>query len=93
MPVKRVMHFGTLQTLKDCAFVRWNILRDILQIIGAKNDTSYFALMEFYFGNGNRRNLYAHRGMTYIIPNDMSIHRSKTTEGVQLIIIDGDFLK
>lgn len=32
-------------------------------------------------------------GMSYIVANDLSSHRSKTKTGVQLLIIDGDFLK
>lgn len=33
------------------------------------------------------------KGMTYIVSDDMSSHRSTTTNGVKLLIIDGDFLK
>lgn len=33
------------------------------------------------------------KGMTYIVSNDLSSHRSKTTSGVKLLIIDGEFLK
>ncbi len=34
------------------------------------------------------------KGMTYIVSDDLSSHRSITgTEGVTLLIIDGDFLK
>jgi len=32
-------------------------------------------------------------GMSYIVSDDLSSHRSITKEGVQLLIIDGDFLK
>ncbi|HLP80851.1 MAG TPA: DHCW motif cupin fold protein [Nitrosomonas sp.] len=32
-------------------------------------------------------------GMTYIVSDDQSSHRSVTTHGVTLLIIDGDFLK
>ena len=32
-------------------------------------------------------------GMTYIVSDDVSTHRSTTKEGVKLLIIDGDFLK
>ena len=32
-------------------------------------------------------------GMTYIVSDDVSTHRSTTREGVKLLIIDGDFLK
>lgn len=33
------------------------------------------------------------QGMTYIVSDDLSSHRSKTQDGVKLLIIDGDFLK
>jgi quercetin dioxygenase-like cupin family protein len=33
------------------------------------------------------------KGMTYIVSDDLSSHRSVTKEGVKLLIIDGDFLK
>jgi len=32
------------------------------------------------------------KGMTYIVSDELSCHRSITKEGVKLIIIDGDFL-
>ena len=32
-------------------------------------------------------------GMSYIVSDELSIHRSKTLHGVTLLIIDGDFLK
>lgn len=32
-------------------------------------------------------------GMTYIVSDDLSSHRSVTKLGVKLLIIDGDFLK
>src|SRR5882757_1198510 len=32
-------------------------------------------------------------GMTYVVSDEMSSHRSVTTKGVKLLIIDGDFLK
>ncbi|WP_456314370.1 DHCW motif cupin fold protein [Pseudomonas shirazensis] len=33
------------------------------------------------------------KGMTYVVSDDVSSHRSITTTGVELLIIDGDFLK
>lgn len=33
------------------------------------------------------------QGMTYIVSDDLSNHRSYTENGVKLLIIDGDFLK
>jgi len=32
-------------------------------------------------------------GMTYVVSDDLSSHRSSTQNGVKLLIIDGDFLK
>jgi len=32
------------------------------------------------------------KGMSYIVSDDMSSHRSITKKGVKLLIIDGDFL-
>lgn len=33
------------------------------------------------------------KGMTYVVSDDLSSHRSISDEGVKLLIIDGDFLK
>jgi hypothetical protein len=33
------------------------------------------------------------KGMTYVVSDDLSSHRSISTKGVELLIIDGDFLK
>jgi quercetin dioxygenase-like cupin family protein len=33
------------------------------------------------------------KGMTYIVSDELSSHRSKTENGVKLLIIDADFLK
>ncbi|HNW56375.1 MAG TPA: DHCW motif cupin fold protein [Bacteroidales bacterium] len=33
------------------------------------------------------------KGMTYVVSDELSSHRSKTRDGVMLLIIDGDFLK
>jgi len=33
------------------------------------------------------------KGMTYVVSDELSSHRSKTTAGCKLLIIDGDFLK
>jgi len=32
------------------------------------------------------------KGMTYLVSDELSSHRSKTKDGVRLLIIDGDFL-
>ena len=41
--------------------------------------------------DGNHIHLTA--GMTYVVTDELSSHRSATTNGVKLLIIDGDFLK
>lgn len=33
------------------------------------------------------------KGMTYVVTDELSSHRSTTENGVKLLIIDGDFLK
>jgi hypothetical protein len=33
------------------------------------------------------------KGMTYVVSDELSAHRSKTENGVKVFIIDGDFLK
>ncbi len=33
------------------------------------------------------------KGMTYVVSDNLSSHRSSTLNGVKLLIIDGDFLK
>ena len=33
------------------------------------------------------------QGMTYVVTDELSSHRSTTKNGVKLLIIDGDFLK
>ena len=33
------------------------------------------------------------KGMTYVVSDDLSSHRSRTEAGAKLLIIDGDFLK
>lgn len=33
------------------------------------------------------------KGMTYVVSDDLSAHKSTTENGVKLLIIDGDFLK
>ena len=41
--------------------------------------------------DGNHTHLAA--GMTYVVTDELSPHRSVTKNGVKLLIIDGDFLK
>jgi hypothetical protein len=33
------------------------------------------------------------KGMTYVVTDELSLHRSSSENGVKLMIIDGDFLK
>lgn len=33
------------------------------------------------------------KGMTYVVSDELSSHRSVSKEGVKLLIVDGDFLK
>ena len=33
------------------------------------------------------------KGMTYVVSDELSSHRSKTENGVKVLIIDGEFLK
>lgn len=33
------------------------------------------------------------KGMTYVVSDDLSSHRSSSKEGVKLLIMDGDFLQ
>ena len=37
------------------------------------------------------RKFYLQKGMTYVVSDDLSSHRSTTEHGVKLLIIDGDF--
>lgn len=41
--------------------------------------------------NGEKDSLT--KGMTYVVTDDLSSHRSFSENGVKLLIIDGDFLK
>ncbi len=41
--------------------------------------------------NGNK--FIMKEGMTYIVSDELSSHRSSTKDGVKVMIIDGDFLK
>ncbi|MBK8946675.1 MAG: DHCW motif cupin fold protein [Ignavibacteriae bacterium] len=43
------------------------------------------------FENGTKTILT--KGMTYVVSDNQSTHRSNTENGVKLLIIDGDFLK
>ncbi len=39
------------------------------------------------------RRFHMREGMTYVVSDNLSSHRSSTEHGVTLLIIDGDFLK
>ncbi len=41
----------------------------------------------------NGEEFYLSQGMTYIVSDNLSSHRSLSKNGVKLLIIDGDFLK
>ena len=41
----------------------------------------------------NGQNFILSKGMTYVVSDDLSSHRSFSENGVKLLIIDGEFLK
>jgi hypothetical protein len=41
----------------------------------------------------NGEEFHLHKGMSYVVTDNASNHRSISPEGVKLLIIDGDFLK
>jgi hypothetical protein len=48
---------------------------------------------EFVSELQNGENFILKKGMTYIVSDDLSSHRSRTVNGVKVMIIDGEFLK
>lgn len=48
---------------------------------------------EFISELDNNKKFILSKGMTYVVSDDMSSHRSISAKGVELLIIDGDFLK
>ncbi|MDD2303091.1 MAG: DHCW motif cupin fold protein [Prolixibacteraceae bacterium] len=48
---------------------------------------------EFVSESGDGNHSYLTPGMTYVVTDELSSHRSTTKNGVKLLIIDGDFLK
>ena len=48
---------------------------------------------EFISELADGRHFILSEGMTYIVSDELSSHRSVTKDGVKLLIIDGDFLK
>jgi hypothetical protein len=47
----------------------------------------------FVSENQNSGNIKLTKGMTYVVSDELSSHRSVSENGVKLLIIDGDFLK
>ena len=41
----------------------------------------------------NQKSVVLTKGMMYVVSDDLSSHRSVTSEGAKLFIIDGEFLK
>ena len=48
---------------------------------------------EFVNEQENGERTVMSKGMTYVVSDDASSHRSRTEQGATLLIIDGDFLK
>lgn len=48
---------------------------------------------EFVSEMENGDNFTFTKGMTYVVSDELSSHRSISAQGVKLLIIDGDFLK
>jgi len=48
---------------------------------------------EFVSELQNGEKILLKKGMTYVVSDDLSSHRSSTENGVKVMIIDGDFLK
>ena len=48
---------------------------------------------EFVSELQNGENFILKKDMTYVVSDDMSSHRSKTKDGVKVMIIDGDFMQ
>jgi hypothetical protein len=40
----------------------------------------------------NKESTLLKKGMTYVVSDELSSHRSKTESGAKLLIVDGDFL-
>jgi hypothetical protein len=48
---------------------------------------------EFVSEQEDGTKFFLKKGMTYVVSDEVSSHRSSTKKGVKLLIIDGDFLK
>lgn len=48
---------------------------------------------EFTSESQNGDNFILKKGMTYVVSDELSSHRSVTKDGVKVMIVDGDFLK
>jgi len=58
-----------------------------------KGHVVYCLEVEFISEMENGDQFTLNKGMSYIVSDERSVHRSKTYNGVRLLIIDGDFLK
>ena len=58
-----------------------------------KGHIVFFLEGEFINELKNGTSSILNKGMSYIVSDELSVHRSKTKDGVKLLIIDGDFLK
>lgn len=47
---------------------------------------------EFFTEQENGEPIILEKGMTYVVSDEMSSHRSVSENGVKLLIVDGDFL-
>lgn len=59
----------------------------------AKGHIVYCLEGEFVSELGTGEKIVLTQGMSYIVSDDASLHRSFSENGVKLLIIDGDFLK
>ncbi|GHM98944.1 hypothetical protein WSM22_04340 [Cytophagales bacterium WSM2-2] len=59
----------------------------------AKGHIVYCLEGEFVSELQNGEKFTLAKGMSYIVSDDLSLHRSSTQNGVKLLIIDGHFLK
>jgi hypothetical protein len=48
---------------------------------------------EFISENQNDKSIIMRQGMSYVVSDELSSHRSVTEHGAKLLIVDGDFLK
>jgi quercetin dioxygenase-like cupin family protein len=58
-----------------------------------KGHVVYCIAGEFVSELNDGQTFFLQEGMTYVVSDNLSSHRSRTDSGVKLLIIDGDFLK